>query len=74
VILDGTNKVTRLQFGYEEITINPVEYAMVDPNYTRGQLVYPQRSNANMGPHWEVPEHPDERAAEGPEEAPDEDA
>lgn len=47
-IFDGTNKVTRLQFGLEEVILNPVMYAIEDEGYTKGQLVYPQRSQANM--------------------------
>lgn len=61
-ILDGTNRVTRLQFGLEEVMLNPMEYAIIDPNYTKGQLVYPQRSRYNMP----TPPHPDERVADGP--------
>lgn len=40
--------VTELRFGLESLKLNPIEYAMLDPQYTKGQLVYPQRSRANM--------------------------
>jgi hypothetical protein len=40
--------VTELRFGLESVKLNPIEYAMRDSQYTKGQLVYPQRSNANM--------------------------
>lgn len=56
--------VTEMRFGLESVKLNPLEYAMRDPNYTRGQLVYAQRSNANMP---STPPHPDERVADGPE-------
>lgn len=63
-IMDSTTKVTRLQFGLEEVVLNPMEYAIRDPNYTKGELVYAQRSTVNMEP----PEEPSERVAEGPDE------
>lgn len=62
-IMDGTNKVTRLQFGLEQVTFNPMEYAIRDPNHTNGELVYAQCSTANM-----IPDEPVERIADGPEE------
>lgn len=57
-------KRTRLQFGLEQIVLNPLEYAIEDPSYTHGELVYAQRSEANMPP--DSPPHPDERIAEEP--------
>ena len=62
-ILDGTNKVTRLQFGLEEVVLNPMKYAIRDVNYTKGKLVFAQASMAN-----ELPTEPEGRTAEGPDE------
>lgn len=64
-ILDGKNKVTRLQFGLEEVTLNPIKYAIRDENYTKGKLVYAQASAYNMPP---PPDEPEGRTAEGPDE------
>lgn len=60
---DG-NPVTELRFGLETVFLNPTEYAIVDPVFTKGQMVYAQRSRANMP----TPPHPDERVADGPSE------
>lgn len=57
---------TRLQFGLEEVTLNPIEYAIVDTNYTKGQRVYTQRSEANMPPTL-PPDPSPERVVDGPE-------
>lgn len=45
------------------MSLNPIEYAIVDSEYTKGRLVYAQRSDANMPP---VAAHPDERIVEAP--------
>lgn len=60
---------TELRFGLETVKLNPMEYAMADPTYTRGELVYAQRSNANMPSA--LPAMPEDRDAPGPEEHPD---
>lgn len=57
---------TRLQFGLEEVTLNPLEYAIVDVNYTQGERVYAQRSEANMPPSL-PPDPSPERVVDGPE-------
>lgn len=59
---DG-NPVTEMRFGLESVKLNPTEYAIVHPTYTKGQVVFAQRSNANM---VVTPPHPDERVADGP--------
>jgi hypothetical protein len=46
------------------VTINPMQYAIADPHYTKGQTVFAQRSRFNMPPT--IPDHPDDRIAEGP--------
>ena len=48
VIMDSTRKTTRLQFGLEEVVLNPMEYAMVDDNFTKGQTVFPQQSQVTL--------------------------
>lgn len=63
-----TDKVTEVRFGLEPVYLNPIEYAIVDPVYTKGHVVYAQRSRVNMP---KTPPHPDERIAEGPEEFPE---
>lgn len=55
---------TRLQFGLEQVTLNPLEYTIEDPSYTKGIEVFAQRSNANMPPV--VPPEPEGRTADGP--------
>jgi hypothetical protein len=40
--------VTEVRFGLEAVKLNPMEYAICDPNYTSGELVYPQRSEFDM--------------------------
>lgn len=65
-IMDGKKRVTRLQFGLEEVTLNPMKYAIKDSNYTKGKLVYPQTSMANIPPP--PPDEPEGRAADGPSE------
>lgn len=62
-ILDGTQRVTRLQFGLEEVVLNPLKYAIRDDNYTNGKLVFAQASMANK-----LPPEPEGRTAEGPDE------
>lgn len=59
---DTNTPITRLMFGLEEVVINPLQYAIIDPNFTKGQLVFAQRSTVNM-----IPPHPDERIADGPD-------
>lgn len=59
---------TTLYFGPDNnpsqvsMSLNPTEYAISDPSYTRGELVYPQRST----PVESVPPYPSEREADGP--------
>lgn len=66
-----SHEATRLQFGLEEVQLNPIEYAMVDPTYTDGLIVYPQRSDYNMP--LEVPDDPSQhRVKDGPAEQPEE--
>lgn len=69
-VLGGHNAdhqpVTELRFGLESVMLNPTEWAMSDPTYTKGQLVYAQRSEYNM-PRLDTPDHPENRTAEGPE-------
>lgn len=60
-----TDKVTEARFGLEVVYLNPTQYSMVHPVYTKGQIVFAQRSKANMP---STPPHPDERVAEGPED------
>jgi hypothetical protein len=50
--------VTELRFGLEAVKLNPLQYAIYDPQLTRGQLVFCQRSDANMP---KVPPYPAER-------------
>lgn len=57
--------VTEVRFGLEPVFLNPLEYAIIDPIYTRGELVYAQRSEANMP---STPPHPDERVQDGPDQ------
>lgn len=57
---------TRLQFGLEQVILNPLEYSIMDPIYTKGQEVYAQRSDANMPPT--APPEPEGRTAEGPDD------
>lgn len=45
------------------MSLNPIEYAIADSEYTKGKMVYAQRSEANMPA---VAQHPDERIADGP--------
>jgi hypothetical protein len=45
---DKKVSVTELRFGLESVKLNPLEYAMVDGIYTKGQIVYVQRSKADM--------------------------
>lgn len=69
LILGGTQngaKVTEIRFGLEPIYLNPLEYAIIDPTYTRGEMVYAQRSQANMPS--DTPPHPDDRIADGPDQ------
>lgn len=66
-ILDGKNRVTRLQFGLEEVTLNPMKYSMVDPNYTQGKEVFPQTSHANPLPAPPPPDPSPERVADAPD-------
>jgi hypothetical protein len=62
---------TRLQFGLEQVTLNPIEYAILDEHYTRGIRVYAQRSSYNMP--RSLPDDPSaQRAVEAPERHPDE--
>lgn len=64
-ILDGTNKVTRLLFGLEEVVLNPMKYSITDENYTKGHEVFPQASDYNM--KTSLPPDPSaDRVAEGP--------
>lgn len=62
-IFDSTRRVTRLQFGLEQITLNPLKYAILDPNYTKGKLVFAQTSHVNQ-----LPAEPEGRTAEGPDQ------
>lgn len=64
---------TRLQFGLEQVTLNPMEYAISDPSYTGGQRVYAQRSRYNMPPvaKLDSPDEPQGRDADAPEVHPD---
>lgn len=39
---------TELRFGLEVVHLNPMQYAIEDETYTRGQIVFAQRSQANM--------------------------
>lgn len=64
-------KLTELRFGLEQVFLNPIEYAISDPRYTKGTVVYAQRSQANMP---STPAHPDDRVQDGPEEYPDGDS
>jgi len=66
-ILDGTNRVTRLMFGMEEVVLNPMKYRMVDPGYTQGTEVFPQTSHANLLPALPPPDPSSERVADGPD-------
>src|SRR5881394_58562 len=36
--------LTELRFGLESVKLNPLEYAISDPNHTRGEVVLAQRS------------------------------
>lgn len=66
-----THEETRLQFGLEEVVLNPIQYAIVDPTYTNGQIVFAQRSDYNMP--LRVPDDPSvHRVKDGPEEQPEE--
>lgn len=65
-ILDGKNKVTRLQFGLEEVVLNPMKYAISDPTYTKGKLVFPQKSEANMFDPQTPPDPSADRIKDGP--------
>lgn len=58
-------KRTRLQFGLEQVILNPIEYSIIDSIYTNNVEVFAQRSEANMP---QTPPHPDERIADGPDE------
>lgn len=58
--------VTELRFGLEVVLLNPMEYAISDPTYTKNQLVYPQRSEYNMPRSTDTPDHPEGRTAEAP--------
>ena len=40
--------VTELRFGLEPLKLNPLEYAMLDPQVTNDVIVFPQRSRANV--------------------------
>lgn len=51
-----------------QVHLNALQYAIQDETYTRGEIVYAQRSRANMPP---MPTHPDERVVDGPEGSPD---
>lgn len=55
-------KMTRLQFGLEQVILNPIEYAIQDPVHTKGELVFAQRSEANMPSLPDMSDH----VAEGP--------
>lgn len=55
---------TRLQFGLEQVTLNPLEYTIQDLTYTKGKEVFAQRSNANMP--MVIPDEPEGRTADGP--------
>lgn len=57
---------TVLNFGLERITLDPIQYAMEHPTYTKGIVVFPQRSTYNTPPR--IPAHDDSRAADGAEE------
>lgn len=67
-IFDGTNKVTRLLFGLEEIVLNPIQYSIEDPVYTKGTEVYAQRSDWNMRDLGTPPDPSGDRVADGPDE------
>jgi len=68
----GGNPATLLYFGNSQdprqyvIKLNPMEYAISDDAYTDGNLVYAQRSEANMEP--EVPPEDADRLQDGPEQ------
>lgn len=59
---------TTLYFGPDNnpsqvsMSLNPTEYAISDPTYTRGELVYPQRSTSSDV----IPDYPADREADGP--------
>jgi hypothetical protein len=61
---------TRLQFGLEQVTLNPMQYAIVYEGYTQGKRVFAQRSRYDMP--TSLPEEPKNRTADGPEVHPDE--
>jgi hypothetical protein len=73
VILNGGGQsgkpMTELRFGLEKVMLNPMEYTVSDPTYTKGIEVYAQRSPANMPST--TPPHPDERVQDGPEQPED---
>jgi hypothetical protein len=75
VILNGGGvsgkPMTELRFGLEVVYLNPLEYTISDPTYTKGVEVYAQRSHANMP---RTAPHPDERIQDGPEQQPDDEA
>jgi hypothetical protein len=58
-----------LNGGLEKVMLNPMEYTVSDPTYTKGIEVYAQRSPANMPST--TPPHPDERVQDGPEQPED---
>jgi hypothetical protein len=61
----GSLEGTRLMFGMEEVLLNPTMYSIVDPNYTQGENVFPQASDANLDVNF--PDDPSPlRVADGP--------
>lgn len=43
-----TNKLTELRFGLEVVKLNPLQWSMLEPNLTLGEMVFAQRSKFNM--------------------------
>ena len=56
---------TTMHFGLEAVTLNPLEYSIEHPTYTRGLIVFAQRSDYNMPV---IAPHDDDRTATGPED------